>query len=95
VVGHSWGSGLAFELYRRHPAVPSSLVLVGGYAGWAGSLPADEVDRRLRFALELADVPAGAIEPESMPACSPRSCRWTPLPSSRASCETVGPSGRG
>jgi len=67
IVGHSWGSGLALELYRRHPALPGSLVLVGGYAGWAGSLPADEVERRLRFALEVAGLPPGAFDPTSMP----------------------------
>jgi pimeloyl-ACP methyl ester carboxylesterase len=26
VLGLSWGGGLALELYRRHPAVPTSLV---------------------------------------------------------------------
>ena len=40
VVGHSFGTMVAFSLFQRHPAVPASLVLVGGYAGWAGSLPA-------------------------------------------------------
>jgi pimeloyl-ACP methyl ester carboxylesterase len=29
VLGHSWGSSLALELYRRQPEVPASLVLVG------------------------------------------------------------------
>ena len=47
VLGLSWGGALALELYRRHPAIPSSLVLTGAYAGWAGSLPPDVVSERL------------------------------------------------
>jgi pimeloyl-ACP methyl ester carboxylesterase len=45
--GLSWGGGLALEACRRHPSLPRSLVLVGAYAGWAGSLPPDEVRARL------------------------------------------------
>jgi pimeloyl-ACP methyl ester carboxylesterase len=66
VLGHSWGSGLALELCRRHPGTVASLVLAGGYAGWAGSLHEDEVDRRLRLALELADSLPG-YDPRSVP----------------------------
>ena len=36
VVGHSFGSMLALSLFEHHPSTPASLVLVGGYAGWAG-----------------------------------------------------------
>jgi pimeloyl-ACP methyl ester carboxylesterase len=57
VAGLSFGGGLALELYRRHPATPRSLVLAGAYAGWAGSLPPDVVDERLRQVLQLADMP--------------------------------------
>jgi pimeloyl-ACP methyl ester carboxylesterase len=32
-------------------------VLAGAYAGWAGSLPPDVVDERLRQVLQLADMP--------------------------------------
>ena len=67
VLGHSWGSALALELSRQHPAVPKSLLLVGGYAGWAGSLPAEEVAKRLRFALDAAERLPGAFDPTSMP----------------------------
>jgi pimeloyl-ACP methyl ester carboxylesterase len=67
VLGHSWGSALALQLAARHPRSAGRLVLVGAYAGWAGSLPADEVDRRLAFALETADgLPAG-FEPGATP----------------------------
>lgn len=56
VAGLSFGSILALALSRRHPAVPRSLVLASAYAGWAGSLPADVVQQRLRQALALADL---------------------------------------
>jgi pimeloyl-ACP methyl ester carboxylesterase len=56
VAGLSFGGALALELYRRHPAVPTTLILASAYAGWAGSLPADVVTRRLRQALVLADL---------------------------------------
>jgi pimeloyl-ACP methyl ester carboxylesterase len=56
VVGLSFGGGLALELYRRHPAVPRTLVLASAYAGWAGSLAPAEVERRLQQVLRLADL---------------------------------------
>jgi pimeloyl-ACP methyl ester carboxylesterase len=46
VLGLSFGGALALELYRRHPAIPRTLVLVSTYAGWAGSLPATVVEQR-------------------------------------------------
>ncbi len=67
VLGHSFGAGLALELYRRHPAVPRSLVLAGAYAGWAGSLPTDEVEERLRLALETAELLPDRFVPQSIP----------------------------
>jgi pimeloyl-ACP methyl ester carboxylesterase len=67
VLGHSWGSALALELYRQRPTVVSSLLLVGAYAGWAGSLPPDEIERRLQFALRSAELAPSAFEPASMP----------------------------
>ena len=57
VAGLSLGGGLALELYRRHPAVPRTLVLASAYAGWAGSLAPEETERRLRQVLDLADRP--------------------------------------
>jgi len=67
LLGHSWGSSLALELYRLRPSLVRSLVLVGAYAGWAGSLPPDQVAQRLEFALQLADLPPSTFEPASMP----------------------------
>ncbi len=57
VVGLSFGGGLALEFYRRHPAIPRTLVLASAYAGWAGSLPAEIVDQRLQQVLREADLP--------------------------------------
>ena len=67
VLGHSFGGGLALELYRRHPGLPRSLLLAAGYAGWAGSLPAEEVQARLQLALRLADELPTTIAPDSLP----------------------------
>lgn len=47
VVGLSWGSTVLLELYRRHPLVVRGLVLADGYAGWRGSLGAEEAASRL------------------------------------------------
>ena len=66
LLGHSWGAALALELCRRWPTVVRSLVLVGGYAGWAGSLPPHEVQERLTVALRAAE-PGAAFEPTTMP----------------------------
>jgi pimeloyl-ACP methyl ester carboxylesterase len=57
VAGLSFGGGLALELYRRHPSLPRTLVLASAYAGWAGSLPDEEVERRLQQVLDLSDMP--------------------------------------
>jgi pimeloyl-ACP methyl ester carboxylesterase len=62
VLGLSWGSTLALELYRRHPSIPRTLVLAAPYAGWAGSLPDMVVEERLRTALrDLALPPEGFV----------------------------------
>lgn len=67
VVGLSFGGGLALELYRRHPRVPTTLVLSGAYAGWSGSLPAEVVEHRLQQALRLADLPPDQLVGELIP----------------------------
>jgi pimeloyl-ACP methyl ester carboxylesterase len=55
--GLSFGGGLALAVYREAPALPRSLTLLSAYAGWRGSLPADEVAARLAGCLELAAHP--------------------------------------
>jgi pimeloyl-ACP methyl ester carboxylesterase len=57
VAGVSFGGALALELYRRHPALPMSLVLASAYAGWSGSLPTETVEQRLQQTLQAADLP--------------------------------------
>ena len=47
LAGLSFGGGLALAVAQRHPGLVRSLVLVGAYAGWAGSLSPDEVAARL------------------------------------------------
>jgi pimeloyl-ACP methyl ester carboxylesterase len=47
VAGLSWGGTLAQELYRHHPKLVSTLLLVDTYAGWKGSLPEREVHARV------------------------------------------------
>ena len=54
LLGLSWGSMVVLELYRGYPEIPASLVLASAYAGWAGSLPAEEVERR--YAQVEADI---------------------------------------
>jgi pimeloyl-ACP methyl ester carboxylesterase len=59
VLGLSWGGALALELYNRHPQIPATLVLAGAYAGWAGSLPPEEVAERVeRVRREVRRPPA-------------------------------------
>ena len=66
VVGHSFGSMLALSLFERHREVPASLILIGAYAGWAGTLPADEVARRLQMFLRMAEM-GDDYDPRSYP----------------------------
>ncbi|HKY16747.1 MAG TPA: alpha/beta fold hydrolase, partial [Microthrixaceae bacterium] len=66
IVGHSFGTVVTLSLFQRHPKVPASLVLIGGYAGWAGSLPPEEVARRVEMFLGMADL-GDAFDPRSYP----------------------------
>jgi pimeloyl-ACP methyl ester carboxylesterase len=67
VAGLSFGGALALELYRRHPAIPMTLILASAYAGWAGSLPADVAAQRLQQALALADLSPEAFVSALLP----------------------------
>jgi pimeloyl-ACP methyl ester carboxylesterase len=63
LAGHSFGAGLAIEVYGRHRQLVRSLVLSGAYAGWRGSLPPAEVQARLNRALtELGRPPAEWVD---------------------------------
>lgn len=67
VIGLSFGAALALELYRRHPALPATLVLASAYAGWAGSLPAAVVAERLEGCLREAELPPEQFVPGWIP----------------------------
>ena len=47
VAGLSWGGTVVQELYRHHPERVATLILADSYAGWRGSLPAEEVQARV------------------------------------------------
>ncbi len=61
VLGLSFGSSLALELYRQNPRLPMTLVLAAAYAGWTGSLPADVVENRLAQTIPDLDLPADQV----------------------------------
>lgn len=67
VLGISFGGALALDLYARHPALPRSLILAGAYAGWAGSLPPDEVQRRVQRISEEVTQPPDEWLPKYLP----------------------------
>ena len=55
------GAVLALALYEQRPDLPGSLVLASAYAGWAGSLPPQEVQRRLEQAMRDLEAPPAQI----------------------------------
>ncbi|WP_407320703.1 alpha/beta hydrolase [Isoptericola halotolerans] len=62
VCGLSWGSTVTLELVRRHPELVSGLVLTGAYAGWKGSLPAEEVAARVAGVDRLLAAPGDDVD---------------------------------
>jgi pimeloyl-ACP methyl ester carboxylesterase len=63
VAGLSWGGTVAQELYRRHPGLVATLILVDTYAGWKGSLPEQEVRARIAGMRRMLAAPAEAFDP--------------------------------
>jgi len=63
VVGLSWGSTVAIELFHRHPEAVATLILTGAYAGWKGSLPAEEVAARIAGVDRMLDAPREQFDP--------------------------------
>ena len=61
VLGLSWGSTLALELYGLRPDIPRTLTLASAYAGWAGSLPPEVAEERLSAGLRDLE----ALPPET------------------------------
>ena len=59
----AWGGTVVQELYRLHPELVATLVLVDTYAGWKGSLPPEEVRARVTGAYRALAVPAEEFDP--------------------------------
>jgi pimeloyl-ACP methyl ester carboxylesterase len=67
VLGLSWGGVLAQELYRRHPERVRSLMLADTYAGWKGSLSAEECAQRLAGVERMSDGPIADLARSWLP----------------------------
>ncbi len=63
VAGLSWGGTVALELYRRDSRLVATLILVDTYAGWKGSLPAEEVQSRVEGLRQMLSAPADQFDP--------------------------------
>jgi pimeloyl-ACP methyl ester carboxylesterase len=63
LAGLSWGGTVALELYRHHPGLVATLILVDTYAGWKGSLPEEEVRARVAGMCEMLGAPAEEFDP--------------------------------
>jgi pimeloyl-ACP methyl ester carboxylesterase len=63
VAGISWGGAVVQELYRNYPGLVATLILVDTYAGWKGSLPAEEVRARVAGVREKLAAPAEEFDP--------------------------------
>jgi pimeloyl-ACP methyl ester carboxylesterase len=67
VLGLSFGSVVALDLWKEHPEIPATLILASAYAGWAGSLPPEEVERRYRQVSAELEKPPSEIIPVWLP----------------------------
>ena len=63
VAGVSWGGTVVLELYRRHPRLVATLIMIDTYAGWKGSLPAEEVRARVAGARQMLAAPPEDFDP--------------------------------
>jgi pimeloyl-ACP methyl ester carboxylesterase len=63
VAGLSWGGTVVQELYCNRPGLVATLILVDTYAGWKGSLPAEEVRARVAGVLQTLEAPAEDFDP--------------------------------
>lgn len=67
LVGLSFGGALALAVAARHPGLARTLVVVSGYAGWAGSLPPDVVEQRLAQAMALSELTSDELAAALLP----------------------------
>ena len=63
VTGLSWGGTVVQEFYRQHPGLVATLILVDTYAGWKGSLPAEEVRARVAGVERMLEALAEEFDP--------------------------------
>jgi pimeloyl-ACP methyl ester carboxylesterase len=63
VGGLSWGGSVVLELHRHRPDLTATLILADTYAGWKGSLPEDELSRRVDGAHRILAAPATEFDP--------------------------------
>ena len=63
LAGLSWGGTLILELYRRRPELAETLILGDTYAGWKGSLSAEDVDARVEAVRRAPAASPDAIVP--------------------------------
>nr|WLD25883.1 hypothetical protein [Streptomyces sp.] len=63
IAGLSWGGTLALEFYRCHPDLVRTLILADTYAGWRGSLPAEEVRARVEGVRRMTAALPGDVDP--------------------------------
>ncbi len=63
VAGLSWGGTVVQELYRHHRELVATLILIDTYAGWKGSLPAEEVHARVAGARQMLAAPSEEFDP--------------------------------
>jgi pimeloyl-ACP methyl ester carboxylesterase len=63
LAGLSWGGTVAQEVYRHHPELVATLILVDTYAGWKGSLSAEEVRARIAGLDEMLEAPPEEFDP--------------------------------
>ena len=63
VAGLSWGGTVVQELYRHHPELVATLILIDTYAGWKGSLSDEEVRARVVGAQQMLAAPAARFDP--------------------------------
>jgi pimeloyl-ACP methyl ester carboxylesterase len=93
VAGLSFGGIVALGLQRRHSDQCRALVLASAYAGWAGSLPTQLADQRLRQALELADASPAAFSSVLLPTMFRRPMAAETIDAFRLSLEAFHPQG--
>ena len=93
VVGLSFGGIVALALQRRHADRCRALVLASAYAGWAGSLPTEVAEQRLRQALDLAESSPAAFSSALLPTMFHRTMTPETVEAFRLSLEAFHPPG--